>query len=55
MKDSRWGKRIRGDGKTAEMIARLFKVSKAKFMKERDDFEFNLGAFRRDWKQQRLF
>ena len=43
--DSRPGVRMRGEGKIAESIMQLFSLSKARFMKERDHFEFNCGDF----------
>jgi DNA repair photolyase len=42
--DSRFGVRMRGEGKMAKSIKQLFDISVKRFMKERD-FEFNLDAF----------
>ncbi len=42
--DSRLGVRMRGEGKMAESIKQLFKISKERFMKE-EKFEFNIGSF----------
>lgn len=36
LNDSRWGKRIRGDGKVAESIQQLFRISVNRFMKGRE-------------------
>lgn len=43
--DSEWGRRMRGAGKEADAINRLFKISRQKFMGEPDDFEFNCKDF----------
>lgn len=43
--DSRAGTRMRGEGKIAESIMQLFSVSKARFMKEANRFEFNCNDF----------
>jgi DNA repair photolyase len=42
--DSRFGVRMRGEGKMAESIRQLFSISKKRFMKE-DNFEFDLSVF----------
>jgi DNA repair photolyase len=42
--DSRFGVRMRGEGKMAESIKMLFAVSKKRFLKE-ENFIFNLSAF----------
>lgn len=42
--DSRFGVRMRGEGKMAESIKMLFTVSKKRFLRE-ENFEFNLSAF----------
>ena len=42
--DSRKGVRMRGEGKIAESIMQLFKLSKARFIKP-SNFEFNLSDF----------
>ncbi|MGB4398226.1 MAG: PA0069 family radical SAM protein [Daejeonella sp.] len=36
LNDSRWGKRMRGDGKVAESIQQLFRISVNRFMKGRE-------------------
>lgn len=43
--DSRFGVRMRGEGKMAESIKQLFELSKKQFMKNAKRFEFNLNAF----------
>lgn len=43
--DSRFGVRMRGEGKIAESIAQLFRISKAKFIKPLENFELNCNAF----------
>ena len=43
--DSRTGVRMRGEGAIAESIARLFKVSRDKFIKNTSTFKFNCGDF----------
>lgn len=43
--DSRIGVRIRGEGKIAASIQRLFEVSKDRFIKKSSDFEFNCNDF----------
>ena len=43
--DSRFGTRMSGEGKIAESIAQLFKLSKSKFIKSREQFEFNCADF----------
>ncbi len=35
LNDSRWGKRIKGEGQIADAIQSLFYISKAKYMKDR--------------------
>jgi DNA repair photolyase len=42
--DSRFGVRMRGEGKMAESIKQLFLLSRKRFMKE-SDFEFDLSLF----------
>lgn len=44
--DSRFGVRMRGEGKMAESIRQLFSVSKARFIKP-SEFEFDLSLFNR--------
>jgi DNA repair photolyase len=43
--DSRKGVRMRGEGKIAESIMQLFKLSKERFIKPNQKFEFNLSDF----------
>ena len=43
--DSRWGTRTRGEGKIAESIRTLFKMSVKKYMNGRNKFEFDTEAF----------
>lgn len=43
--DTVWGRRIRGEGPIAEMIQQVFKVSVARYMKERKMPEFDLSLF----------
>lgn len=45
LNDSRWGKRISGDGKVAESIHKLFRISVNKFMNNRKMREFNFDHF----------
>lgn len=47
LNDSRFGKRMKGEGKIAESIRQLFNISKNKFMPLKNSFEFNLTAFKR--------
>ncbi len=43
--DSRIGTRMRGEGKIAESISQLFKLSRTRFIKETTPFEFNCSDF----------
>lgn len=43
--DSRWGTRTRGDGKIAEAIRGLFKMSVKKYMPSKNRFEFDTKAY----------
>ncbi len=43
--DSRFGTRMKGEGNIALAINRLFKISRAKYFKEEDKFEYNCDAF----------
>jgi DNA repair photolyase len=43
--DSRFGVRMRGEGKIAESISQLFKLSRSRFIKERNNFELNCDDF----------
>jgi DNA repair photolyase len=47
LNDSRFGKRMRGDGKLAESIRQLFTVSRNRFMAGKPKHGFNLTAFER--------
>ncbi len=47
LNDSRFGNRMKGDGKIAESIKQLFTASKKKYMPVKNPFEFNLTAFRK--------
>jgi DNA repair photolyase len=55
--DSRFGTRMRGEGKMAESIRQLFNLSRARFMKKEDNFEFDISLFdhRAGDSQLRLF
>jgi DNA repair photolyase len=46
LNDSRFGTRMKGEGKIAESVRQLFQVAVKKHIKP-SDFEFNLSAFRR--------
>jgi DNA repair photolyase len=43
--DSRFGVRMRGEGKIAESITQLFKLSRSRFIKERKNTELNCADF----------
>ncbi|WP_460538165.1 PA0069 family radical SAM protein [Echinicola sediminis] len=45
LNDTEWGRRIKGSGQFAEMIAAIFKSSKAKYLSGRSMPDFDLGAF----------
>ncbi|HXH18917.1 MAG TPA: PA0069 family radical SAM protein [Chitinophagales bacterium] len=55
LSDSRWGKRMRGEGSVAESIHQMFRIACAKYFKDRKPFEFNLSAFRVPAAQMELF
>ncbi|GAB3204072.1 DNA repair photolyase [Pontibacter aydingkolensis] len=56
LNDSRFGTRMRGEGKFAEAIAKLFKMSKQKYMAGRSIKPFNYSHFcTRAGKQMELF
>jgi len=57
LNDSRYGKRMRGEGNIAESINQLFKISVKKHFGNKPKFEFNLNAFKRPNKsgQMELF
>jgi DNA repair photolyase len=52
--DSRWGTRMKGEGKMAESIAQLFKVSVNKHMGGRTSYDYNLEAFSRPSDSQQI-
>jgi hypothetical protein len=43
--DSRWGVRMRGEGKVAESIKQLFNLSRSRYLPKEDKFEFNCADF----------
>lgn len=43
--DSRFGVRMRGEGKIAESIQQLFNLSKSRYIKEQDNFKLNCELF----------
>jgi len=43
--DSRFGVRMRGEGKMARSIKQLFEISIKQFMKTKSEFKFNLSSF----------
>jgi DNA repair photolyase len=45
--DSRYGTRMRGEGKIAESIKQMFKWAKKKYMGDKDKFEYDLSIFKR--------
>ncbi len=45
--DSRFGTRMKGEGKIAESIHQLFKMSVKKYIKDQPAFAYNVKAFRR--------
>lgn len=45
--ESRWGYRMRGEGKLAESIHQLFKTVKSHYFKNPEEFEYDYGKFRR--------
>lgn len=52
LNDSRFGERMRGDGKVAESIQQMFKIAKAKYMKGRKMKALNCTIFRNDFNNQ---
>lgn len=52
LNDSRWGKRMKGDGKIAEAIHQLYRIAKEKYFPVKDTFQFNVNAFRRAGQMQ---
>ena len=57
LNDSRYGKRMRGEGNIVESIKQLFKSSVKKYFKGKDKFQFDLNLFSRpnETKQLALF
>jgi len=50
--DSRYGKRMRGEGQIAESIRQLFKISVKKFMPDPPEFSYDLSIFKRKGHEQ---
>lgn len=57
LNDSRYGKRMGGEGNIADAIKQLFRMAVKKYIPAHDQFEFDLTAFRRpgENKQMELF
>jgi DNA repair photolyase len=57
LNDSRYGKRMRGEGNIVNAINQLFTMAKKKYLSGRDKFEYDLTAFRRpgECKQMEMF
>lgn len=55
LNDSRWGKRMRGEGNIAESIHQMFRMAAAKYFKNKKPFELNRSAFRVPKAQLELF
>ncbi len=55
LNDSRWGKRMSGEGKEAEAIHQLFKLSVQKYLSNRSMRNISLQHFRRRSDQLKLF
>lgn len=54
--DSRFGVRMKGEGKMAEAIGQLFKITLKKYMGNVSKFEYDLTLFRhKGWEQYKLF
>ncbi len=53
--DSKFGRRMRGDGNVAQSIAQLFKLSVKKYFKDNKPAEVNTSLFRRPYGQMSLF
>lgn len=47
LNDSRWKVRMRGDGKLAESIHQMFRLSRDKYMPSRPKFTYNTSLFKR--------
>jgi DNA repair photolyase len=52
LNDSRWGVRMRGEGKTAEMISQMIKLARLKFFEGRSMKELDCSIFVRNKKGQ---
>ena len=55
LNDSRWGKRMTGDGNLADAIHQLFDLMQEKYFSNKKKFEYNLKAFRRPGQMQLQF
>ena len=55
LNDSRWGKRMRGEGKEAEAIHRLFELAVQKYMPNSSLHQLSLEHFHKKAEQLRLF
>ncbi len=47
LNDSRWSKRMSGDGELADVIKKMFHLMRDKYMGSNPKFKYNLDAFRR--------
>jgi DNA repair photolyase len=52
LNDSRWGTRMHGEGKYAEIIGKQFELAKKRFMPDTKSFEFDYSLFERTRKPQ---
>ena len=52
MNDTRWGKRMKGEGEIAGTIKQLFRLNCEKFGLNKEKFEFSADQFRREVKGQ---
>lgn len=55
LNDSRWKKRMKGEGELAKAIQQLFRVSKEKYLSNSESFSYNLKAFKRPGQLQLVF
>lgn len=55
LNDSRWGRRLKGEGEMTEVIGRLFRMAKRKYMDGRSMPELRKDLFRVPKKQMRLW
>jgi DNA repair photolyase len=46
LEEKRFGIRMRGEGKIAEMVAMQFKLAKERFFKDKPKFQYNLDAYK---------